>query len=288
MANKNEKYKIKHFPKQSQPAPGLQNRMSPIPDDGAASYIGHDRLKHKKALITGGDSGIGRAVAIAYAHEGADIVLNYLPEEASDAQEVQGIIESLGRQIKLVPGDLKSESFNQKLVNEAVAFLGDINVLVLVAGKQQAEIDITNLSTQQLTDTYATNVFSLVWLIKAALPHLPPNSSIITTNSIQADQPSSFLVDYAGTKAAIKNMTISLAKQFSNRGIRVNSIAPGPIWTPLQISGGQLPENIPNFGQSTPLGRAGQPAELAGAYVFLASDESNYITGESIKVTGGL
>lgn len=288
MANKNEKYKIKHFPKQSQPAPGLQNRMSPIPDDGAASYIGHDRLKHKKALITGGDSGIGRAVAIAYAHEGADIVLNYLPEEASDAQEVQGIIESLGRQIKLVPGDLKSESFNQKLVNEAVAFLGDINVLVLVAGKQQAEIDITNLSTQQLTDTYATNVFSLVWLIKAALPHLPPNSSIITTNSIQADQPSSFLVDYAGTKAAIKNMTISLAKQFSNRGIRVNSISPGPIWTPLQISGGQLPENIPNFGQSTPLGRAGQPAELAGAYVFLASDESNYITGESIKVTGGL
>lgn len=288
MTNKNEKYKIKHFPKQSQPAPGLQNRMSPIPDDGAASYIGHDRLKHKKALITGGDSGIGRAVAIAYAHEGADIVLNYLPEEASDAQEVQGIIESLGRQIKLVPGDLKSESFNQKLVNEAVAFLGDINVLVLVAGKQQAEIDITNLSTQQLTDTYATNVFSLVWLIKAALPHLPPNSSIITTNSIQADQPSSFLVDYAGTKAAIKNMTISLAKQFSNRGIRVNSIAPGPIWTPLQISGGQLPENIPNFGQSTPLGRAGQPAELAGAYVFLASDESNYITGESIKVTGGL
>lgn len=287
MAN-NKQYTITHFPKQQQPEPGLQSRMSPTPDDGAASYVGHERLKHKKALITGGDSGIGRAVAIAYAHEGADIVLNYLPEEADDAQEVAGIVTSLGREIKLVPGDLKSESFNQDLVDEAVEFLGDINILVLVAGKQQAQVDIANLSTQQLTDTYATNVFSLVWLIKAALPHLQPDSSIITTNSIQADQPSPFLVDYAGTKAAIKNMTISLAKQLANRGIRVNSVAPGPIWTPLQIAGGQLPENIPNFGQSTPLGRAGQPAELAGAYVFLASDESSYVTGESIKVTGGL
>lgn len=166
--------------------------------------------------------------------------------------------------------------------------MGDLSILTLVAGKQQAEVDITNLSTTQLEDTYATNVFSIVWLVKAALPHLQPGSSIITTNSIQAEQPSSFLVDYAGTKAAIKNMTMSLAKQLANRGIRVNSVAPGPIWTPLQVVGGQLPENIPTFGQSTPIGRAGQPAELAGAYVFLASDESSYVTGESINVTGGL
>ncbi|CAM3121064.1 SDR family oxidoreductase [Leuconostoc rapi] len=288
MTDTNEQYKINHFPKQSQAEPGLQSRMSPTPDDGAADYVGHERLKYKKALITGGDSGIGRAVAIAYAHEGADIVLNYLPEEESDAQEVKGIVESLGQHIKLVPGDLKSEIFSQALVDEAVAFLGDISILVLVAGKQQAVVDIAELSTTQLIDTYTTNVFSAIWLIKAALPHLQPGSSIITTNSIQADQPAPFLVDYAGTKAALKNMTISLAKQFANRGIRVNSVAPGPIWTPLQIVGGQLPENIPTFGQSTPLKRAGQPAELAGAYVFLASDETSYITGESIKVTGGL
>ncbi|MGX4593121.1 SDR family oxidoreductase [Leuconostoc sp. JNUCC 76] len=288
MANTSGKYVKQNFPKQNQSEPGLQSKMSPAPDDGATSYIGHGRLKHEKALITGGDSGIGRSVAIAYAHEGADIVLNYLPEEESDAQEVKGIVEALGRKIKLVPGDLKSEEFSQILINEAVDFLGDLSILTLVAGKQQAEVDITNLSTTQLEDTYATNVFSIVWLVKAALPHLQPGSSIITTNSIQAEQPSSFLVDYAGTKAAIKNMTLSLAKQLANRGIRVNSVAPGPIWTPLQVVGGQLPENIPTFGQSTPIGRAGQPAELAGAYVFLASDESSYVTGESINVTGGL
>jgi len=261
MTNINGEYAKQNFPKQSQPEPGLQSKMSPTPDDGAASYVGHDRLKHKKALITGGDSGIGRSVAIAYAHEGADIVLNYLPEEEPDAQEVKGIIESLGRKIKLVPGDLKNEAFSQKLIDEAVSFFGDLSILTLVAGKQQAEVDIANLSTQQISDTYATNVFSLIWLVKAALPHMQPGSSIITTNSIQAEQPSSF---------------------------RVNSVAPGPIWTPLQIVGGQLPENIPTFGQSTPIGRAGQPAELAGAYVFLASNESSYVTGESINVTGGL
>lgn len=277
-----------NYPKQIQEEPGLQSLMSPVPDDGATSYIGHERLKNKKALITGGDSGIGRAVAIAYAHEGADIVLNYLPEEGSDAQEVKGIVESLGREIKLVPGDLKDEAFSERLLEETVSFFGDPNILVLVAGKQQAELDIANLSTQQMQDTYATNVFSLVWLIKAALPHLGPNSSIITTNSIQADQPSPFLVDYAGTKAAIKNMTVSLSKQLASRGIRVNSVAPGPIWTPLQIAGGQLQENIPSFGKNTLLGRAGEPAELAGAYVFLASDEASYITGESINVNGGV
>lgn len=285
---KHNLYNQHGFPTQSQKEPGIQSQMSPIPDDGATTYVGHNRLKHKKAVITGGDSGIGRAVAIAYAHEGADIVLNYLPEEESDALEVKGIVESLGRRIKLVAGDLKSESFNQQLVTEAVTFLGDINVLVMVAGKQQAVQDVLQLKTQQLIDTYTTNVFSMIWLVKAALPHLQPNSSIITTNSIQAEQPAAFLVDYAGTKAAIKNTTMSLAKQLANRGIRVNSVAPGPVWTPLQVSGGQLPENIPEFGQNTPIGRAGQPSEIAGAYVFLASDEASYVTGESINVTGGL
>lgn len=276
------------YPEQSQPEPGLQNKMSPIPDDGSESYIGHGRLKGKKALVTGGDSGIGRAVAIAYAQEGADIVLNYLPAEESDAQEVKSIIESAGRRVKLVPGDLKEEAFSEKLVEEASTFLGKLDILTLVAGKQQAESDITNLSTQQLIDTYKTNVFSLIWLVKAALPHMQQNSSIITTNSVEAEQPSEFLVDYAGTKAAIRNMTMSLSKQLIKRGVRVNSVAPGPIWTPLQIAGGQLSENIPTFGQSTAMGRAGQPSELAGVYVFLASNESSYITGESISVTGGI
>lgn len=276
------------FPIQKQEEPGLQSKMTPIPDDGATSYQGYGRLNHKKALITGGDSGIGRAVAIAYAKEGADIVLNYLPQEESDAQEVKGIIESLGRKIKLIPGDLRSEAFNKQLIQEAVTFFGDISILALIAGKQQAESDVLNLSTKQLIDTYTVNVFSLIWLVKAALPYLKPGSTIITTNSIQADQPTSFLVDYAGSKAAIKNTTLSLARQLAKRGIRVNSVGPGPTWTPLQVIGGQPSEIIPKFGQNTPMGRAGQPAEIAGAYVFLASDEASFITGESLSVNGGL
>lgn len=283
-----EELNKEYFPKQCQAEPGLQSQMTPTPKDGSNSYTGHGRLENTNAIITGGDSGIGRSVAIAYAREGADIVLNYLPEEESDAQEVKRVIESTGRKIKLIPGDLKNEKFNQQLVDEAVAYLGGLDLLVLVAGKQQAETDISKLTTNQLVDTYTTNVFSLIWLVKAALPYMNPGSSIITTNSIQAAQPSSFLVDYAGTKAAIKNMTVSLAKQLAPKGIRVNSVAPGPIWTPLQVSGGQLQENIPNFGSGTLVGRAGQPAELAGAYVFLASSDSNYITGESINVNGGV
>lgn len=275
------------FPKQSQQEPGLQSEMSPIPNDGFKEYVGSGRLKNQKAIITGGDSGIGRSVALAYAREGADIVINYLPEEESDAKEVKKLVESLGQKIKLVSGDLKDESFSTSLIEQAVQFFGEPTVLVLVAGKQQAQTDIRNLSTKQMIDTYATNVFSLVWLVKAAIPYLKNGSSIITTNSIQADSPSPFLVDYAGTKAAIKNMTKSLAKQLAPKGIRVNSVSPGPIWTPLQIVGGQLPDNIPSFGQDTLIGRAGQPAELAGAYVFLASKDASYITGESINVNGG-
>lgn len=275
------------YPEQSQEEPGLQSKMIPVPDDGSQRYIGSNRLKGQKAIITGGDSGIGRAVALAYAHEGADIVLNYLPQEESDAQEVKQLVEAVGQKIKLIPGDLREENFSKELIEGAVKFFGDPTTLVLVAGKQQSEVDIRNLSTEQMVDTYKTNVFSLIWLVKAALPYLHEGSNIITTNSIEADQPSSFLVDYAGTKAAIKNMTKSLAKQLAPEGIRVNSVAPGPIWTPLQVVGGQPQKNIPSFGKDTLLKRAGQPSELAGAYVFLASDDATYITAESINVNGG-
>lgn len=275
------------LPKQEQPEPGLQKKMTPVPDDGSTSYIGHDRLKNKKALITGGDSGIGRAVAIAYAHEGADVVLNYLPAEEEDAQDVKNIVINLGRRIALVPGDLREETFSQELVAQAISFFGDFDILVLVAGKQHAVFDIEDLSTDQLVDTYTTNVFSLVWLIKAALPHLNKAGSIITTSSVQAKKPLPYLVDYASTKAAIRNITESLAKQLAPRNIRVNCVAPGPIWTPFQIAGGQPQEKIPELGKNTAIGRPGQPAEVAGAYVYLASGDAIYVTGETIHIAGG-
>lgn len=276
------------FDEQSQPEPGLESKMIPRPDDGSESYVGRKRLQGKKALITGGDSGIGRAVAIAYAYEGAEIVFNYLPQEESDAQEVKTIIESIGAKVKLIPGDLKSERFNYDLVEQAVEFLGYIDTVALIAGKQQSVNDISDLSTEQLVDTYTTNVFSLIWLVKAIKPHIKPGGSIITTSSLQAERPSSFLIDYAGTKAAIKNMTVSLAQQFSKEGVRVNCVAPGPTWTALQVAGGRPVEQLPNFGKNTILGRAGQPKEIASAYVYLASDESSFVNGECIRVNGGL
>lgn len=275
------------LPKQEQSGSGLQSKMIPIPDDGSKSYIGHNRLQDKRALITGGDSGIGRSVAIAYAHEGADVVLNYLPDEESDAQDVKESVNKLGRRILLVPGDLREESFSQELVAHAVSFFGAFDILVLVAGKQHAVFNIEDLSTDQLVDTYTTNVFSIIWLIKAALPHLNENGSIITTSSVQAKKPLPYLVDYASTKAAIRNITESLAKQLAPRHIRVNCVAPGPIWTPLQIAGGQPQEKIPDLGKNTAMGRPGQPVEVAGTYVYLASADTTYVTGETVYVTGG-
>ena len=277
-----------NFEIQSQPEPGLESKMIPKPDDGSSNYNGHKKLVGKKALITGGDSGIGRAVAIAFAHEGADIVLNYLPEEESDAQEVKQIVEKIGGNIYLIPGDLKSEKFNHNLVEQAVKLLGHIDILALIAGKQQSIEKIDDLTTQQLIDTYTTNVFSLVWLIKAAKPYISKGGSIINTSSLHSDRPSSFLIDYAGTKSAIRNMTISLAQQFSDYGIRVNCVAPGPTWTALQVAGGRPIEQLPSFGKNTILNRAGQPREIATAYVYLASNESSFINGECIKVNGGL
>lgn len=275
------------IPKQRQQEPGVQSKMEPIPDCGEKTYKGNNRLECRKALVTGGDSGIGRAAAIAYAREGADVAINYLLSEQSDAEEVAELIEAEGRKAVLIPGDLSDEAFNKEMVDKAIEELGGLDILALVAGKQQAVEDIMELSTEQLRKTYETNVFSMFWTIKAALPHLPKGATIITTSSVEAYQPDLFLLDYASTKAAILNFTRGLAKQLAPKGIRVNSVAPGPIWTALQVGGGQLQENIPEFGKSTPIGRAGQPVELAGVYVFLASQESSYVTAEVYGITGG-
>lgn len=281
------KYYHEKFPKQKQSAPGLQCDMKPIPDCGEKSYQGHHRLEGLKMLVTGGDSGIGRAAAIAYAKEGADVAINYLSHEQKDAEEVAKVIESVGRKAVLIPGDLSDESFCKKLVEEAHKKLGGLDNVTFVAGKQTAVEDIMQLTTEQLRKTFEINVFSLFWVTKAALGYLKPGSTIITTSSIQAYQPSANLLDYATTKTAIIAFTRGLAKQIAHKGIRVNSVAPGPIWTPLQICGGQPSEAIPEFGKQTPLKRAGQPVELASLYVFLASDDSSYITAETFGVTGG-
>ena len=275
------------YPKQKQPAPGVQAKMTPVPDCGEKSYKGSGRLQDRKALVTGGDSGIGRAAAIAYAREGADVAINYLPAEEEDAQEVKQLIEEAGRKAVLIPGDLSDESFARSLVHKAREALGGLDTLALVAGKQVAVEKIADLTTEQFTQTYAVNVLALFWITQEAIPALPAGSSIVTTSSIQAYQPSPHLLDYASTKAAILNYSRGLAKQVAEKGIRVNVVAPGPIWTALQISGGQTQEKIPQFGQKTPMKRAGQPAELAGVYVYLASQESSYVTAEVHGVCGG-
>ena len=276
------------YPEQVQTAPGTVHALSPSADHGETSYVGLGRMKGRKALVTGADSGIGRAVAIAFAREGADIVLNYLPEEEQDAAEVVALIQAEGRKAVAVPGDLQDEQFCSALVAKAVEALGGLDVVANVAGKQVAVEKIEDLSTEQFDATFRTNVHALFWVCKAALPHLPAGATIINTASIQAYQPSPNLLDYAPTKAAIVNFTKALAQQVAERGIRVNAVAPGPVWTPLQPAGGQPPEAIPEFGSQTPLKRAGQPVEMASAYVLLATQESSYITGEVIGATGGM
>lgn len=287
MQNPLTQYPAEDFPKQRQPAPGVQAEMRPVPDCGEKSYRGSGRLQGRKALVTGADSGIGRAAAIAYAREGADVALSYLPDEQRDAEEVAKLIEQAGQKAVLLPGDISNEAFSKKLVEDAREHLGGLDILALVAGKQVAVENIADLTTEQFRKTYETNVFSLYWITQAAIPHLPAGSSIITTSSIQAYQPSAHLLDYASTKAAILAYTRGLAKQIAEKGIRVNCVAPGPIWTALQITGGQTQDKIPEFGQQTPMKRAGQPAELAPVYVYLASQESSYVTAEVHGVTGG-
>lgn len=254
-------YYTGEYPKQKQPTPGIQAKMTPVPDCGEKTYVGSGRLKDRKALVTGGDSGIGRAAAIAYAREGADVAISYLPVEEEDAQDVKKIIEECGRKAVLLPGDLSDEKFARSLVHEAHKALGGLDIMALVAGKQVAIPDIADLTSEQFQKTFAINVFALFWLTQEAIPLLPKGASIITTSSIQAYQPSPHLLDYAATKAAILNYSRGLAKQVAEKGIRVNIVAPGPIWTALQISGGQTQDKIPQFGQKTPMKRAGQPAE---------------------------
>ncbi|QWA11925.1 SDR family oxidoreductase [Sodalis ligni] len=287
MQNPLTQYPAGEFPKQQQSSPGLQSEMGPVPDCGESTYRGSGRLTGRKALITGGDSGIGRAVAIAFAREGADIALSYHPDEQKDADQVAELIKEAGRNLVMLPGDLSDESVNIKTVENALNQLGGLDILAIVAGKQTAVDDIAELTTEQFRKTFETNVFSLFWITKAAVPHMPAGASIITTSSIQAYQPSPSLLDYASTKAAILTYTRALAKQVISKGIRVNSVAPGPIWTALQVTGGQPVEKLPHFGSQTPMGRAGQPAELAPVYVYLASQESSYVTAEVHGVTGG-
>lgn len=273
---------------QSQPEPGLDAKLEPLADHGETTYRGTGRLAGRKALITGGDSGIGRAVAIAFAREGADVAISYLPSEKIDADAVVAEIQAAGQKAVALPGDISQEEFCEELVEKAVAALGgSLDILVNNAGKQRYVASISDLTSEQFQQTFAVNVFAMFWITKAALPHMPSGASIINTTSIQSYQPSPGLLDYASTKGAITAFTKSLAKQLAGKGIRVNAVAPGPIWTPLQPSHGQPPEKLEKFGENTPVGRAGQPAEVAPAFVFLASQESSYITAEVIGVTGG-
>ncbi len=281
-------YPVINPPEQKQPEPGLDSELKPLADHGLESYEGAKRLKGRKALISGGDSGIGRAVAIAYAREGADVAICYLPSEESDAKDVVKAIEDAGQKAVALPADFTDgEEVVRKVVADAAEQLGGLDILINNAGKQVFNNDFSTLPSKQLQDTYTINVFAMFWMSQEALKHMPKGATIINTSSIQAYQPSEGLIDYATTKAAIANFTKGLSEQLAPKGIRVNAVAPGPIWTPLQPSHGQSQEKIKTFGQDTPLGRAGQPAELAPVYVFLASQESSYITGEVIGVTGG-
>ncbi len=284
--NPTEQYHSEDFGEQDIPHPGLTGDMEVQPDHGEETYRGSGRLEGKRAVITGGDSGIGRAVAIAFAREGADVLLSYLPDEEEDAQETAKWVREAGRKVALAPGDLQDESVCEQVISQAVSELGGLDILVNNAAYQMALEGLESLTTEQLERTYRTNIFAMFWLCKFALRHMEAGDTIINVASIQAYNPSPQLLDYASTKAAIVNFTKNLAQDVAERGIRVNSVAPGPIWTPL-IPATMPAEKVASFGQQTPMGRAGQPAELAPAFVFFASQESSYITGEILGVTGG-
>jgi hypothetical protein len=272
---------------QTHPSPGLDAKLDDKADLGEKTYRGSGRLEGRKALITGGDSGIGAATAIAFAREGADVAISYLEAEESDARRIIGLINEAGRKGLPLPGDLTDASYCRNLVAQAVEGLGGLDILVNNGAEQTHVDDLAELTDEQIDMTFKTNVYAMFWITKAALPHLEPGASIINSTSIQAYNPSPGLLDYAATKAAINNFSKGLAQQLAPKGIRVNAVAPGPVWTPLQVSGGQPPEKLPEFGANTPLGRPAQPAELAPAYVFLASAESSYVAGETLNVNGG-
>ena len=281
------RYTSQPFPEQRQPWPALQGKMTPRPDSGETSYRGSGRLTGRKALVTGGDSGIGRAAAIAYAREGADVAINYYPTEEPDAREVKALIEQAGRKAVLLPADIRTERACTKLVADAVRGLGGLDLLVNNAAYQQSKADISEISDEQFVRTFETNVFAMFRICKAAIPAMPPGAVIINTGSVNSYDPGEELLDYASTKGAILIFTKGLAKQLAGKGIRVNMVAPGPIWTPLQVAGGQLPGKLGEFGQDTPLGRAGQPAELAPLYVALAEDGTSFSTGTAVGAHGG-
>jgi NAD(P)-dependent dehydrogenase (short-subunit alcohol dehydrogenase family) len=286
MQNPVDKYPHPPFKRQTQPWPGLAGKMDPKPDHGETSYKGSGRLAGQKALITGGDSGMGRAAAIAYAREGADVAINYFPSEEPDAQEVIKLIKAEGRIGLALPGDLREEAFCKKLVADAVQGLGGLDILISNAGRQQSRASIMDVSSEDFDATMKTNIYAPFWIIKAALPHLKPGAVIIGTTSEQAYDPSPELYDYAQTKAATMNYVKSLAKQLGPKGIRVNGVAPGPIWTPLQVSGGASMEKLEKFGSETVFKRPGQPAELASIYVQLASADATFTTGAVYGASG--
>ncbi|CAM3057296.1 SDR family oxidoreductase [Komagataeibacter xylinus] len=275
------------FPEQSQPWPGLAGKMNPRPDHGETSYRGSGRLAGRRALITGGDSGLGRATAIAYAREGADVAIAYLPQEEPDAREVVALIREAGRKAVALPGDLRDSRYCAQLVQRAHDELGGLDILVSNAGRQRHQASILDITDEQFDETFRTNIYALFHLSKAAIPLMPRGAAIIATASVNAFSPSEILLDYSATKGAIVAFVKSLAKQMVHKGIRVNAVAPGPFWTALQVSGGQTEENIHNFGGETPMGRAGQPAEIAPIYVLLASSEASYITGQVYAASGG-
>lgn len=275
------------LPKQQQDWPGLASKMTPRPDHGEESYKGSGRLAGRKALITGGDSGIGRAAAIAFAREGADVAFNYLPAEEEDALEVVALIKAAGKKAIPLPGDLRDEAFCNKLVADAASNLGGLDILVNNAARQKSAESIVDITTEQFDWTFKTNVYAMFWITKAAMAHLQPGSAIINTSSVNAYDPGENIIDYAATKGAIMIFTKGLAKQLAKKGIRVNAVAPGPFWTPLQVSGGQPTDKLPTFGADSPIGRAGQPAELAPIYVLLASGEASYTTGQVFGAVGG-
>ena len=287
MQDPRKQYPQPPFPRQPQPVPGLASDMNPKPDHGETSYAGSGRLAGRKALITGGDSGVGRAVAIAFAREGADVAISYLATEEADAAEVVGLIEAEGRKALRLPGDVTDETWCRTLVEDAVKAFGGLDILVINAARQQNRPSIDKVTSEDFDLTMKTNLYAMHWIAQAAVPHLPPGAAVITTASIQAYEPSAILLDYATTKAGIVAYTKALAKQLLEKGIRANVVAPGPFWTALQSSGGQPPEAVMKFGSESQFGRPGQPVELAPVYVLLASQEGSYITGEVYGVTGG-
>ncbi|QJU59244.1 SDR family oxidoreductase [Sphingomonas sp. AP4-R1] len=287
MADPTTRYPTKPFSEQKQPWPALQRDMKPVPDCGERSYRGSGRLAGRKALVTGGDSGIGRAAVIAFAREGAAIAINYYPTEEPDAQDVARLLRAEGHKIELIPGDLTDAAFCGELVAKADTALGGLDLVVNNAAYQQSKASIAEISAEQFDRTMKTNVYAMFHISKAAIPRMKAGSCFINTASVNSVDPGEELLDYATTKGAILIFTKGLAKQLGSKGIRVNAVAPGPVWTPLQVAGGQLPGKLGEFGQDTPLGRAGQPAELASLYVALAESGTSFTTGSVFGANGG-